>query len=223
MSKTKQKLFSLIYGDKVHLAPQSKVVPADEFSVLLDAHEVLLKVQEDAAKYKEEVIAECEKIKEQASREGYEAGFAFWAEHVAQLEKQIEDVGKSYESIIVPVATKAARKIVGHELETRDDTIVDIVASTLKSVAQHKRITIYVNRKNLQILDENRHRLKEVFEDLQVLSIRERDDIDDGGCIIETEGGIINAQLENQWKILEQAFEAMLKGKNMPQAKLPGH
>lgn len=223
MSKTKNKLFTLIHGDNVHIAQKSKVIPAEEFSVLMNAHETLEKVQEDAAKYREEVVAECEKIKEQASREGYEAGFAFWAEHVAQLEKQIEDVAKSYESIIVPVATKASRKIVGHELETRQDTIVDIVANTLKSVAQHKRIIIYVNRKNIQALEENRPRLKEIFEDLQVLSIREREDIDDGGCIIETEGGIINAQLENQWAILEQAFEAMVKGQKTKPAKLPGH
>lgn len=223
MSKTKQKLFTLIFGDKVHLAPKTKVVPQEEFSVLMDAHEVHVKVQEDADKYREQVIAECEKIKEQAAREGYEAGFAFWAEHVAQLEKQIQEVEKSYENIVVPVVTKAARKIVGHELETRSDTIVDIVSSTLKAVSQHKRITIYVNRKNLQALEENRPRLKDLFEDLQVLSIRERDDIDDGGCVIETEGGIINAQLENQWKILEQAFETMMKGKKTQPSNLPGH
>ncbi len=223
MSKTKPKLFTLIHGDKVHLAAKTKIVPAAEFSTLMDAHETLLKVQEDAEEYRREVIAECEKIKEEASREGFEAGFAFWAEHVARLEKQIEDVSKTYENTIVPVATKAARKIVGHELQTRQDTIVDIVANTLKAVAQHKRIIIYVNRKNLQILEDSRPRLKDLFEDLQVLSIREREDIDDGGCVIETEGGIINAQLENQWQILEQAFEAMIKGQKTASAKMPGH
>ena len=35
--------------------------------------------------------------------------------------------------------------------------------------------------------------------------------IEPGGCIIETEAGIINAQLENQWRSLENAFESFMK------------
>ena len=34
-----------------------------------------------------------------------------------------------------------------------------------------------------------------------------------GVCIIETEAGIINASLENQWRALESAFEAFMKQK----------
>lgn len=211
MKKSHKKFFSLIYGDKVHVAPQTKVVDAEEFSRLMDAEEVLQNVKKDALKYREEVAAECEKIKEQAAKEGFEEGFAKWAEQLALLEQHIAEVGKTYEKVLVPVATKAAKKIVGDELATREDTIVDIVANLLKAVAQHKKITIYVNRKHLKALEENRPRLKEIFEELQSLSIRERNDIDEGGCVVETEGGIINAQLSNQWQLLEQAFETIFK------------
>lgn len=202
----------MIYGDKIHAAPDTKVVVAEEFSELLTAEEVLQKVKEDALKYREEVTAECEKIKEQAAKEGFEEGFAQWADQLALLEKHITEVGQTYEKVLVPVATKAAKKIVGQELEMREDTIVDIVSNILKAVAQHKKITIYVNRKNIQALEQNRPKLKSIFEELQSLSIRERNDIDDGGCVVETEGGIINAQLANQWQLLEQAFETILKG-----------
>jgi type III secretion protein L len=81
----------------------------------------------------------------------------------------------------------------------------------LKAVAQHKQIVIYVNRQDLAALEAARPRLKDLFEQLEVLSLRERADIQTGGCVIETEGGIINAQIENRWRILENAFEAMRK------------
>ena len=113
----------------------------------------------------------------------------------------------------MPVALKAAKKIVGREMELSDEAIVDIVSNTLKSVSQHKKITIYVNKKDLDALERNRSRLKEIFETLDVLSLRERNDIAPGGCIVETEGGIINAQLENQWRILENALEMLIKKK----------
>lgn len=201
----------MINDEKVHISPTTKIIPSEEFTTMLHANEVLNAVKEEAAKYREQVFAECETIKEAAAKEGYEAGFNFWAEHVARLEKEIEEVGATYEKVLVTVATKAAKKIVGHELETREDTIVDIVSNTLKAVAQHKKIAIYVNRKNAQILEKYRPRLKSIFEELQSLSIRQRDDLDDGSCVIETEGGIINARLDKVWEILEHAFEAMLK------------
>src|SRR5262249_15045025 len=130
------------------------------------------------------------------------------------------------EKTLIPVALKAAKKIVGREIELSEDTIVDIVSNLLKSVSQHKKITIYVNKKDLDSLEAARPRLKKIFESLEVLSLRERQDITPGGCVIETEAGIINAQLENQWRSLEAAFEKLMKSKEFskpPESKKVKH
>jgi type III secretion protein L len=60
-------------------------------------------------------------------------------------------------------------------------------------------------------LEAAKSQIKKVFEHLESLSIQERSDIEPGGCMIETEAGIINAQLENQWRSLEIAFESFMK------------
>ena len=109
-------------------------------------------------------------------------------------------------------AIQAAKKIVGREIELDRNTIVDIISNKLKSVAQHKCVTIYVNQSDLTLLDKNRPRLKEVLENVEALSVQAREDVETGGCIIETEGGIINnASLEAQWRALETAFQALMK------------
>lgn len=208
-----KKFFSLIHGDSIHIAPKKKVIPADELATLQTAAEVLDKVKEDALQYKKSVVAEAEIIKEQAEKQGFETGFKRWTEQIARLEEEVAKVRKDLEKQVIPVALKAAQKIVNKELELSPDTIVEIVAGNLKSVAQHKQVTIYVNKKDIESLEAQRPRLKQVFEHLQVLSIRERADISPGGCVIETEGGIINAQIESRWKILETAFEARMKAK----------
>jgi type III secretion protein L len=64
-----------------------------------------------------------------------------------------------------------------------------------------------VNKKDLEILERNKSRLRELFEHLESLSIRSRDDISSGGCIIETDAGIVDAQIERRWDILAQALE----------------
>ena len=97
----------------------------------------------------------------------------------------------------------------GREIELSEDLIVDIVASNLKAVLQHKKITIYVNKKEIESLEKHKQQLRDLFENLESFSIRPRDDIAPGGCVIETEIGIINAQMEHRWQVLEQAFNAM--------------
>lgn len=206
-----KKLFSLIYGNKNAVSATSKILPAENIGQLLDAKEVLDKVNVDAEQYRLDVAKECETLKAHAQQEGFAAGFQQWAEHVAKLEKEIIKVREDLEKLLIPVALKAAKKIVGREIELSEDAIVDIVSNSLKSVSQHKKITIYVNKKDLESLEKGRPKLKAIFESLEALSVRERGDIIRGGCIIETEGGIINAQLENQWNAIEKAFTHLMK------------
>lgn len=206
-----KKCFSLIHGDRVHLAPKTKVVAADAFSKMVTAQEMLQKVRQDAELYVKETSKECEKLKEFAQKTGFEEGFKQWAAQITKLEEEIAKVRKDLEKMIVPIALTAAKKIVGREISLSEHTVVDIVANNLKAVSQHRKIKIYVNRKDMAILEANKNRLRQMFEGLESLSIIERADVAPGGSIIETEAGIINAQLENQWNLLEKAFESFIK------------
>lgn len=206
-----RKFFSLIYGDKNKISANQHIIPAEAVGQLLDAEEVLSKVKSDAERYKLEVAQECEKLKESAQAAGFAEGYQKWTDQIAELEQEIVKVRQDLQKMLIPVALKAAKKIVGREIELSEDAIVDIVSNSLKSVSQHKKITVFVNKRDLETLERGRPRLKEIFENLEVLSLRERGDIIRGGCVIETEVGIINAQLENQWSALERAFSSLMK------------
>jgi type III secretion protein L len=206
---SEKKYFTLISGKPLGKAPQEKIIPQESFSELLTGKEVLEKVQEDALQYRQRVMSECEKLKEVAQKEGFEQGYSNWVQQVSYLEKEILRVHDEMMKLVMPIALKAAKKIVAAELQTTQDAIVNIVKTTLKSVAQHKKIAIYVNKKDFEILEKNKSQIRQLFEQLESLSIREREDIDEGGCVIETESGIINAQLKDRWISLEAAFESL--------------
>lgn len=207
----KKKFFSFIKEGSIHLAPQTKIIPEEEISKLMEGMEILKLIHEDAEIYRLNVVEECEQLKELSQQEGYEEGFKTWLEHIVKLEEEIAKVRKEFEKVLIPIALGAAKKIVGREIELSEDIIFDIVANALKPVASHKKITIYVNQQALHILEKKKPDLKKLFEVLETFVIRERADIAPGGCIIETEGGIINAQLENQWRTLEKAFDKLIK------------
>lgn len=206
-----KQLYTLIHGDRVHTSPEEKIIPAEDFSTLQNASEVLERIKEDAEKYRLQVAQESEKVKENAYLDGYSEGLSQWAEHLAAFEKKVEELQAETQKSILPIALMAAKKIVGREIELSEEAVVDIVAANLKPIAQHKKILIYVNKRELDILEKHKPRLRAIFENLEAFSIRPREDIAPGGCIIETEIGIINAEMEHRWHILEKAFEGLLK------------
>lgn len=203
-----KKFFSLIRADTIRAAPKSKIIPAESLAVALEAGEVLEEIKKDANEYRLSVVKECEELKAAAEKEGYEAGYKKWAEELVRLEEKIEKANEETQKLIIPVALTAAKKIVARELESTD-AIVDIVAANLKAVAAHKKITIYVSKKDRDVIEQNKSKLKALFESLESLSIREKEDLQPGSCVIETEIGIINAQMEHRWNILEKAFEKL--------------
>ena len=206
-------LFTLLKKDQVHLQPKTKVVSAEDFSKLVSADQIVTQTQEEEPVYRSEVAHECEKLKELAEAAGFEEGMRQWSEQIKFLENEIKKVRQEMEHSIVPLALTAVKKMIGKELEIKPETVVDIVATALKTVSQHRRVSIYVNKFDLDYVEAQRSRLKALFEHLESLAIAVREDIPQGGCIIETEAGIINAKLENQLKMLEAAFQSFFQSR----------
>jgi type III secretion protein L len=205
------KFFSLFSGREVHIAPGEKVIPAKEYATLQKAAELLKKTKTEALQFAKDEAKEAELIKEIAFKEGFQEALTSLNKHILALDHELQKLRTEVQQKIVPLALKAARKLVGEELKLHPDRIVDIVLASLKPAVQHKKIIIYVNKADLEALETDKPRIKEVFEHLESLSIQERDDVEPGGCIIQTEAGIINAQLENQWRALEAAFTTFMK------------
>lgn len=201
------RLFSLIYKGDIHTASKKKVIPLEDFSILIEASEILEKAKQDAETLKTNTIEECEKLKEEAKKEGFDEGLKQLNTQILELDQEKKRLRHEMNKMILPLALKAAKKIVATELEIKPETIVDIVLQALTPAMQNHRITIWVNKADKEILEAEKSHIREKLEQVETLLIKEREDISPGGCIIETEGGIINAAIENQWRAIESAFE----------------
>ena len=200
------RFFSLIYQGEIHPSTDEKIIPAEEFSTLMDAKEILEKAREDAATFREELKKEAATLKENSEKEGYQKGLEDFNEKLAWFDRELKALRVEMQTQVLPIALKAARKIVGSELKMRPDAIVDIVIQALTPVLQSKQITIYVNKSDRELLETAKPKLKSILEQADSVTVLDRADVSPGGCIIETESGIINATIENQWRTLEAAF-----------------
>lgn len=205
------RFFSLIYQGEAHPANDEKVIPSEDFSILVQASELLEKAREDAKEHHKKAVQDAKRLKQEAKEEGFKEGLEKFNEQLDAFERTVRAIKLELQNEIIPIALKAAKKIVGTQLELKPDTIVDIVMQALSPVVQNHRFTIYVNKADKEFLDTNKPRIKGILDQMQMLSIQERADIAPGGCIIETEAGIINATIENQWRALEAAFARYMK------------
>ncbi len=204
------KFFSFSKED-IYPPPSQKIIKKDDFSSLIEISQILEKAKEEAALIKEKTLKDCEALKEEATKEGFDEGLDRLNEHILHLDSAIEKLSAEYEKKILPIALKAAKKIVSEELKLHPERIVEIVKMSLKPVVQHHTIKIYVNKSDYNILKEEKQKILDILNQVKTFAIEERDDIETGGCIIETEGGIINAQLETQFRAIESAFEKFQK------------
>ena len=205
------RFFSLIYQGEIHPSDDEKIIPAEEFSTLMQASDILEKAKQDAKAFRKELETEAASLKEQATREGMQKGLEQFNEKLAWFDLELKALRIELQGQVLPIALKAARKIVAAELKTHPEVIVDIVIKALTPVLQSHQITILVNKADREALEMAKPHLKGILEQVESFTILDRPDISPGGCVIETEGGIINATIENQWRALEAAFERYRK------------
>ena len=208
---TRRRFFSLIFQGDIHPSTEKKIIPASEYSKLLSAQEIIEKAEEDRKELLEQTRIECEQLRERAKEEGHNEGLLAFNAHIVHFEQQLKKLRHETQQTMLPLVLQATKKVVGKQLAVKPETIVDIVIQTLSPVIQSKNITLFINKADREILEKEKPHIKEIFDQLESFTIHERDDIEPGGCIIETETGIINATLENQWRAIEAAFEKYIK------------
>ena len=156
----------------------------------------------------------CEQLKEKTKREGFEEGLSKWTKQLAFLIKETQNLKQQMLSSIIPLAISSVKKIIGKELETNPDTIASIVLNNLKTITQYKNFSIFVNPEDLNTIEKIKPDIRKILEYASFISIVAKEDIEKGGCVIETEAGIVNARLDTQLQVLEHAFKEVLQPDN---------
>jgi len=205
------KFLTLISGKSVKLAPGVKRIPKEEFSELLDAVALQDKIKEEEKVLREQIKQGSQAALEEAEKRGFDKGLKVWAGQIKHLEDASKRAKSELQKFLVQIVMATAKKVVGRELEQNPNTLADIVMKNLRAVSSHRKITIFVNKTDLNVLEQNREALKKVFNDIDSFNIQARDDIKGGGAIIETEAGIIDARSEKIWDALETALDELIK------------
>jgi len=155
--------------------------------------------------------------KETAFREGFEKGKQIGEQEikpliellkkvVKELKAKKEDFSKEMEEQMVKISLNAAKKIIKKEVAEDSEVIIRIAKEALKQTINCRQIIVKVNPHDWKKLREVEKKF--LFSDNreQNISIEKDEKIKQGGCIIETEKQIIDAQIDNQIKEMDKAL-----------------
>jgi flagellar biosynthesis/type III secretory pathway protein FliH len=181
---------------------------AEEPEVAARARAVL----EDAQRAADEVIAktqaECAEIIAQAGAAGQQEGFSE-AEHqreeIAQFEQRML---QEVEGEVVRTALRVASELLEAEMAGRADAVVDIVCTALATAKHARDVFLRVSPADVGVLRDHKTRLIDALGRVRDVEVREDRLVKRGGVLIQTESGVVDAQLETQLEEIARVLGA---------------
>lgn len=154
-------------------------------------------------------------IKEAAKQEGYLEGINKAEKDIEELKSKFDEfysykdeVFDKVSECIMDIALEVAKKIINKEVQTNTEATLSIIKGAVEEVNQtENKITLKVMPKDVEIV---RDKVPEIFEGNYFeakISVIPDASIKEGGVIIETSNGLIDASIETQIAIMEKALK----------------
>jgi flagellar assembly protein FliH len=215
---------------------KSNILSDDERRIL----ELEKKVIELEEKCKRQVL-EQKKAEEIANKNGYADGMkkgvekgaaetaALYEKKIDRLQREIKAFLKivegsknsiyvNTEHLLLKMALEIAKKVVNSEIASNPEVIVNVVKKALTHIADRERIIIHVSPQDCTVVSNRKDFWNTITDNLNNIVIMEDNRIEKGGCLIESNSGVVDARLgvqldevcsiiENEWERAHVAVE----------------
>ncbi len=188
---------------------------------------------EEARRVIAEAFEMADQIRADAQRRGFDAGWAegyatgkaaaedecraekerFCAEYRAELTEFLSTLAERTQGVwldaepqIIAFVLEIARKVVKNEAAINPDVVVSVVRNALRRVVDSETVRIRVNVADLETVRNARADLLTVIDGLRNVEIVEDRRVAEGGCVLETSAGTIDAQLPTQFRMVEETL-----------------
>ncbi len=130
---------------------------------------------------------------------------------LSDLEKVKDDLRLHAEKASVELAMGIARKIIRKEVAADNGIVIAVIREALKKIVDPENIKIKIRSEDLRHVQASGHQFTDLVGSMESISIEADDTIGIGGCQIETNFGDIDAAIQTQLEVLENALRAELQ------------
>ena len=187
------------------------------------------KVKQIEAESRAAFEAERKDAEEQGRSAGREAGYDEGKAEVERLvlrtqtileraQSKRTEILEESEREIISLVLLIARKVVKVISENQKNVIISNVVQALRKVKGRGNIIIRVNIADLKLATEHTKEFIDLVEGVKSIQVVEDSSVDEGGCIIETDFGEIDARIASQLAELETKILEISPIKSRPRA-----
>jgi flagellar assembly protein FliH len=161
--------------------------------------------------------------KQKAYQEGYQDGYREGLQQgesearkvLQQFEQAIRDVVEQREMLleearrkVLDLVIQVSRKVTFDAVSADPETTLTIINGVINELVDRSKLKIKVNPDHLPVIEQNVDRFLKGFTSIKEITIEPDPRVRYGGCFIETPTGDIDARLESQLKVIEEALSA---------------
>jgi flagellar assembly protein FliH len=196
--------------------------------IIPNAEETAKVIIEQAKREAQALISAAMKKADLIQEQGYQDGFKkgqdealrdkkFYSERFAKLETElIEHFQKSWDEIepeMIMLSVEIAKKIVKHEIDSNSNVVLVTIREALRQLRDRQDIKIWVNPDDYQLVISRKDDIKSFCDGIRSMEIVENRRTDKGGCLVESKNGHLDARIETQLNVVENAMlEAIRDG-----------
>lgn len=158
---------------------------------------------------------EADSIRENAAKDGYQAGLDMAKEDLSMLKNSLEVFYGAKQEVydylvpnILEISLDIAKKIIKKEISENPEIIMDNIREILKGLSKEEaKLILKVNPTQAAMLKQKvPEAVSAAGLEAKVIIIPDENTME-GGCLITTENGVIDATIETQIDIISEALK----------------
>jgi flagellar assembly protein FliH len=127
---------------------------------------------------------------------------------ISSFEETINKYHISFNTLVINVSQKIAEKILKRELENKT-TIEEILQQSIHKIIGANEVIIKLHSRDFETLNKN-DKVKIMTQGMNHIKFEIDDNIEIGGCLIETEIGNLDARISSQLNEISKALENVI-------------
>lgn len=203
-----ERLDAFLQKDPSHNLDKNKLA-------MLDAGVILQKAKEKATFIEQKAY---EKGYAQGEKDGFEFGKQKFVMALQNLTKIIEEIDSSKAALyekseeeMIRLVLLVSKKVVECEASLSPEIIKNALRTAMNHVMEGSKVVIRVHPYDFRFIDDVKNDFLKEVSHLQHAEILEDRSIRQGGCLIETEFGDIDATVDGKMAAIEDAVDAVLR------------
>jgi flagellar assembly protein FliH len=125
---------------------------------------------------------------------------------LSSVDVKISGYEREFEELVIQLSFEIAQKVARREIQ-KDSIIEDVLKDSLRKILGANSVIIKIHPEDYKILNEDNNKSLVFDESFSKIKFEQDDRIEQGGCVVETEIGNVDARIISQFNELKKYFE----------------